>query len=119
MTLTISKEQGAWQYGSREGPSEPFKAADNGCTPLLVASDQGHVDVARLLIEAGADIDEAKYDGATPLFIASQRGHVEVVKALLDGGADATQATNFGMTPLMIAKLMNHAEIVALLEAAA
>ena len=48
------------------------------------------MDVARLLIEAGAAIDKARDNGRSPLLMASQDGHVEVVKTLLDSGADAT-----------------------------
>ena len=44
------------------------------------------MDVARLLIEAGADIDKARDDGCTPLYIASQKGHVEVARAADGGG---------------------------------
>ena len=71
---------------------------------MLMASEGGHLDVARLLIEAGADIDKAVDGGYTPLYIASQEGHLEVVKTLLDSGADATLATKDGVTPLKAAK---------------
>ena len=57
---------------------------------------QGHVDVVRVLLEGGADIDKAIDDGATPLFIASQQGHVEVVRALVEGGADIDKARDGG-----------------------
>ena len=84
MTLTISKEQGAWRYGSREGPSEPFKAADNGCTPLLVASEMGHTDVVRLLLVIGADVSLKTSRGTTALQVATSYGHTEVM-SLLEG----------------------------------
>jgi hypothetical protein len=58
------------------------KAVDDGCTPLCMASENGHLDMARLLVEAGADIDKARDTGGTPLFIASQKGHVEAVMPL-------------------------------------
>jgi ankyrin repeat protein len=79
-----------------------------------MASLKGHLDVARLLIEARAAIDKARDDGITPLWVASQNGRLSVVKALLDGGADATLAS-LGRTPLEIAKGMGYSEIVALL----
>ena len=34
---------------------------------------QGHVDVIELLLEHGADVNQAKSDGATPLFAAAQQ----------------------------------------------
>ena len=36
-----------------------YQAMDGGGTPLHIASQQGHLDVVRLLIEAGAAIDKA------------------------------------------------------------
>ena len=50
------------------------------------------MDVVRVLVEQGADIDKAKNDGATPLFIASQNGHVDVVRVLVEQGADINKA---------------------------
>ena len=76
------------------------------------------MEVARLLVGSGADIDKAEENGATPLHVASREGHKEVIKALLDLGADATLARIEGTTPLQTAKDSNHLEIVALLEAA-
>ena len=43
--------------------------ADGAC-PLLLACQEGHVDVVRLLLDAGADREKARDDGATPLWIA-------------------------------------------------
>ena len=48
-----------------------------GQTPLSSPAGDGHVDVVRLLLEKGAEVDRAKEDGWTPLLIACQQGHVE------------------------------------------
>ena len=60
---------------------------DNGETPLWTASQNGDVDLVRLLIDAGALINQANTNGATPLYVASQNGHVNVVLVLIDAGA--------------------------------
>jgi ankyrin repeat protein len=94
------------------------KAQNDGCTPLHMASQQGHVDVVRVLLEQGADINKAKNNGCTPLFMASQDGHVDVVRVLLEQGADITKTWD-NKTPLQIAREENHPEIIHLLELAA
>ena len=52
-----------------------------------MASQNGHVEVVRVLIDAGALINQANTNGATPLLMASQDGHVDVVRLLIDAGA--------------------------------
>ena len=60
---------------------------NDGVTPLYMASQNDHVEVVRLLIDAGALINQADEDGATSLFMASLNGHVDVVRLLIDAGA--------------------------------
>ena len=40
----------------------------------FVAAEKGHLEVARLLLDAKADKDKATDNGATPLFIAAENG---------------------------------------------
>ena len=70
-----------------------------GCTALEWASVEGHLEVVRLLCEAGADKDKAEQEGATPLFIASQEGHTEAVHRVCEAGADKDKAKQNGVTP--------------------
>lgn len=52
-------------------------------TPLMAAAEHRNLELLRLLIEAGADLDLN-----APLFHAIQRKATEVVKVLIDAGAD-------------------------------
>ena len=59
-----------------------------GATALAYACDRGNVDIVKLLIERGADVNvKDSFYGATPISWASGNGHTEVVKLLLDKGA--------------------------------
>ena len=71
----------------------------HGATALILAAQSGHVEVVRLLLEAGADKDVADDDGATALMEAAYRGHVEVVRLLLEAGADKDMASNWATQP--------------------
>ena len=59
------------------------KARDDGCTALLMASQKGHKEVVKALLDLGADATLATPTGATPLQIAKRNNHV-VIAALLD-----------------------------------
>ena len=58
-----------------------------GCTPLWFASEKGHPDVARLLIDKAADIDMADCASKTPVHVASQTRYLGVARLLVDKGA--------------------------------
>jgi ankyrin repeat protein len=73
--------------------------------PIVSAAYGGHVEVVKLLIDAGANVDESNFHGGSPIFMAAQQGHFEVVKVLIDAGANLEHKCRFvdGATPLVIA----------------
>ena len=54
----------------------------------MIAFGEGHAEIARLKVEAGADIDLANNNGRTALMIASGEGHAEIAGLLVEAGAD-------------------------------
>ena len=75
-----------------------------GFTPLLFAARVGDVASARLLVAAGADVNEATPDGAGALAVAALSGSGAVAAFLLDSGADPN-ADGGGYAPLHAAIL--------------
>jgi ankyrin repeat protein len=62
---------------------------NNGWSPLLRASRFGHLEVARLLLDRGVDVNAKKKDLWTAaLHLASANGHDKIVELLLERGAD-------------------------------
>ena len=63
-----------------------------------------HLEVARMVIEHGADVSvEDKDYGNTPLHLASFQGNVEVTQMLIKHGADATARNKDRKTALHLA----------------
>ena len=58
--------------------------------PLHVASRNGHAEIVRRLIAAGATVNIKDDDGDTPLLLAARSGSAEVVQLLIEAGADVT-----------------------------
>jgi ankyrin repeat protein len=76
-------------------------ATQGGMTPLLFAARQGHLDAARTLLDAGADINQASAgDRTSPLLMAIINGHYDLAKLLIERGADVRLASTNGATPL-------------------
>src|SRR3712207_3388254 len=70
-----------------------------GVTALHLAACGGHLEVARTLIGAGAEVNAVARDG-TPLSVAVWEGHLELVELLLAYGADPRAAAPNGETAL-------------------
>ena len=88
---------------------------DNASTPLHLTSEEGHVDVARMLMEFGADLSARDMDGWTPLHSASSMGHVNVVRILIESNADVSAQDMDGWTPLLWASSMGHVDVARML----
>ena len=86
-----------------------------GTTALYASCLRGHPSCAKLLIEAGADVNHANLPGDTALHIASQKGFARCVELLLAAGADASCEGASGNTPLMLACHHNRPAVAALL----
>lgn len=70
--------------------------AYRGQTALMWAAGEGHAEVVRTLIGAGADFRTRLGSGFTPLLFAAREGRLGVVQALLEAGADPNDTVPVG-----------------------
>jgi ankyrin repeat protein len=82
----------------------------------MLASVTGHLDVIRLLLEAGAPADATNAEGQTPLMVVARTGNVEAAKLLLKKGAKVgAHETWGGQTALMWAAAQGQPEMIRFL----
>jgi ankyrin repeat protein len=78
---------------------------------LLVAALTGRQEVAKILIDNGAEIDSRADDGRTPLMLAAGKGDTDFVSFLLKAGADPTLTDKSGATAASLAKAKGYKEV--------
>jgi len=113
-----------------------------GRSPLFVASEFEHIDIATVLINDGANVNKCCSSGCSPLhmavqenyknmvvllinagaiinerslIMASQKGHIDIVDILIKANADINKCDDIGAFPLMAASYYGHTEVVKLL----
>jgi len=110
---------------------------EDGNTPLLLAYRAGHLELAQVLLDKGADASAAVHlaaerrdekmlgvlvsaganldvqdrEGDTPLLLACTAGNLEFAQVLCDKGADASAANHKGNTPLLAAVAAGNAQL--------
>ena len=72
-------------------------------TALVYAARSGSVDAARVLLDAGADVNQTTRYGWSPLLAATQNRNYQLGKFLIERGADVNLANKGGWTPLYLA----------------
>lgn len=84
-------------------------------TPLILAAQGGHIDIAQYLIQKGAKIDAKDMFGRTPLSHSLEAGQLSMSKFLLNQDANVDSKDDVSQTPLHIAVVKGNIEIVELL----
>lgn len=96
-----------------EAPKIDVNALDpQGESALMMASLKGQFDIAKELIDMGADVNKT---GWTPLHYAATAGQTKIVSLLLDHSAYIDAASPNGTTPLMMAAYYGNDATVKLL----
>ncbi|HET6979805.1 MAG TPA: ankyrin repeat domain-containing protein [Pyrinomonadaceae bacterium] len=85
-------------------------------TPLASAMATAQNEIAKALINHGANVNAKAESDLTPLHTAAARGNIEAATLLLDHGADINAMTADGKKPITYAEERNHPEMVEFLK---
>jgi uncharacterized protein len=84
-------------------PAEPASATTGELTALVYAVRSNDIESVRILLDAGADVNQVTGYGWSPLLVATQNRYYKLASFLLDRGADLNLANKGGWTPLYLA----------------
>jgi ankyrin repeat protein len=88
------------------------KGGVNGMTCLMEAIYSGHLDICRLLLDKGSQLEAEDNNGWTPLLYAAGENSVEIFRLLCDHGADVEARRSDGLRPLHRAAYYGQMSIV-------
>jgi len=78
------------------------------CTPIGIATALGRLEIVKLLINAGAELNN---NLEPPLHIAAKKGQLDLIKVLLEGGGSPKLANKYGKKPTQIALESNQPKV--------
>ena len=97
------------------GADLKWQDKEDGETALQLCARTNHPEIARVLIDAGADLNIQNDDGRTALYVSAYWNRPEITKMLIDAGADLNIQTEYGSTALHYCAVWDHSRIARML----
>jgi ankyrin repeat protein len=93
-------------------PEQGYRPPTPGSmTSLMLAAREGHVEVARLLLDAGSDVNAVDPNDITPLMMAIGSNRIPMARFLIERGANINAKDWYGRTPLFGAVEMRNVDL--------
>ena len=106
--LYLAEEQGGWSIVSKMVTDQDREEQ----TPLHLAVEDGDINLAKLCLDKGANVNAHKVNMSTPLHLAANGGDLDIVKMLIEHDANIEAKNASQETPLHRAAQFNRVEIV-------
>lgn len=106
--LLQAEEKGGWALVSKMVTAQDREEQ----TPLHLAVEDGDLNLAKLCLDKGANVNALKVNMSTPLHLAATGGDLDIVKMLIEHDANIEAKNSAQETPLHRAALFNRVDIV-------
>jgi ankyrin repeat protein len=80
---------------------DPPRRAHEINKPLAFAAAYGNLDIVKIILMRGADIDGTVAYGDVPLIKAAEHGNKDIIMYLIEQGADVNKPNDFGISPFI------------------
>jgi ankyrin repeat protein len=90
-------------FANQIGPRSMRDSRGGGFTPLVYAARGNDLDSVKILMAAGADVNQVTNYGWSPLLVATENRYYQLASYLLDHGADPNIANKGAWSPLYLA----------------
>ncbi|VDI07447.1 Hypothetical predicted protein [Mytilus galloprovincialis] len=90
-------------------------ANNNGDSPLMLASRNGHVSTVKILLENRAKVHASNHDGDTSLIMAAMNNDTAIVQILIASEAKTFASNKNSESSLILACLHNNLEVIKVL----
>lgn len=102
-------------FGLRKAYGVNGNVGSGDLSPLIFASSAGRTEIAKLLLDYGANVNYQDKSGYSALMWAASNGYTQIVEMLINNGADVNKQNRYGNNALILATRGNYTEIVSLL----
>lgn len=99
----------------KNGANIEYKEESKGNFPLLICARKGYIEIAYVLLRAGANVNQLNSYGTTALMATARHGHSELLQLLILLKADVNAKSRGGDDALMSAKRHNQQECADIL----
>jgi ankyrin repeat protein len=107
----FAKPEAARMLLDLDAPVDAAASNASRVQPLHSAAAGRAVEICRMLLAAGADVNARQADGFVPLHAAAQNGDPEIMELFLSAGADPAVATDDGRTAADLADAAMHPDV--------
>ena len=111
----VSKARDLLKHGANVNALGPGEVTILMAASMPMNDNAENVDMVKVLLDHGADVNAQDSLGNTALTLAVNYGHAEIVKVLLDNGADANLRRKDGPTALLAACQRRSVDMVKML----